>query len=148
MRRLVCIAISAKRRTHIALIQREQKTLIAEPRGVLRGLAGPAKVRAVRSPAAALCHSNQHFPGAECGATVRAVRGPGLDPSARGLMQLQVRIRVPDRHVRIVVAHTFEGNGAPKGHVLRFDFDGAVGTAEPQAQTRGPERQEHGLTFG
>jgi hypothetical protein len=38
--RLVCIAISPKRRTHVALIEREQKTLIAEPGGVVRGLAG------------------------------------------------------------------------------------------------------------
>ena len=108
MLRLVCIAISPKRRTHVALIEREQKTLIAEPGGVVRGLAGPAEVRAVRSPAAALCHSNQYLPGAECGATGRAVRGPGLDPSARALLQLHVRIRVPGGHLRSVVAHTFE----------------------------------------
>jgi hypothetical protein len=38
--------------------------------------------------------------------------------------------------------------GRVRGGVLRFDFDGPVGTAEPQPQSRRPERQEHSLTLG
>lgn len=73
---------------------------------------GAAEVRAVRPTAEALRRPDQHFAWTQRGCAVRAVRGPRLDPAARGLTQPGGRlILLATHHATMLIERMFDGHG-------------------------------------